>query len=168
MIKRWLFFFSCLFLGACSTALAPSSTSPAVDKNKPMQTEQLMEEDQLLYYLLHKEFAYWQGTAYQFGGNSNRGIDCSELVMNVYRDSVNIKLPRTTEIQANKGYPIYKDQLKMGDLVFFKTGWRIRHVGIYIGNNEFMHASTSKGVIISSLENVYWKEKYWQARRIID
>ncbi len=69
--------------------------------------------------------------------------------------------------QRKLGFAVKKSQLKVGDLLFFKTGWSSRHVGIYIGNNEFMHASTSQGVMISSLDNSYWKQKYWQARRLL-
>ena len=168
MIKLLLISLACLLLSACSTAPNPVSTGNTTNKSNKQTTAQNMGEDQLLFYLLRKEFAYWRGTPYQLGGNSKRGIDCSAFVMNVYKDSFNFKLPRTTETQVNKGYHVYKNQLQIGDLVFFKTGWRTRHVGIYMGNNEFMHASTSKGVITSNLDNVYWKSKYWQARRILD
>ncbi|PKG37252.1 NlpC/P60 family protein [Psychromonas sp. Urea-02u-13] len=158
---------TCFFLGACSVPSKPSSSAKSSNKAQ-VNKSQSMNEEQLLFYLLRKEFAYWQGTPYQLGGNSKKGIDCSEFVKNVYRDGLNFTLPRTTKTQVEKGYLVYKNQLQVGDLVFFKTGWRTRHVGIYIGNNEFIHASTSKGVITSKLDNVYWKKKYWQARRIID
>jgi cell wall-associated NlpC family hydrolase len=161
---------TCLLLGACSSSPNDTSTVKSVNKsniNNALQKNHNMQQDDLLFYLLRKEFSYWRGTPYRLGGNSKKGIDCSAFVKNIYRDSFNIKLPRTTKTQVDEGYLVYKNQLQMGDLVFFKTGWRIRHVGIYIGNNQFIHASTSKGVIISSLNNVYWKKKYWQARRII-
>jgi hypothetical protein len=169
-MKFIILIFTCLLLGACSapfnSRLSEKITSNVhLDQNK---TTSAMNEDQLLFYLLRKEFTYWQGTPYRLGGNSKKGIDCSAFVQNVYHDGFNITLPRTTKTQVNKGYLVYKNQLRVGDLIFFKTGWRTRHVGIYIGNNEFIHASTSQGVITSSLDNVYWKNKYWQARRIID
>ncbi len=157
-----------LLLGGCATP--PQSNSPVkkVSKSKPLNQPQKMGEDQLLFYLLRKEYAHWQGTPYRLGGNSKNGIDCSAFVKNIYRDSFNITLPRTTETQVKKGFFVYQKQLKVGDLVFFKTGWSTRHVGIYIGERQFIHASTSKGVITSSLDNVYWNKKYWQARRILD
>lgn len=127
-----------------------------------------MDQDELLFYLLRREFSHWQGTPYRLGGNSKKGVDCSALVQHIYRDSFNISLPRTTKTQVKKGALVYRDQLQVGDLVFFKTGRHTRHVGIYMGNNEFIHASTSKGVITSSLDNMYWKPKYWQAKRILD
>jgi len=145
-------------LAGCSTRQATEQVS--VDNS--------MNKDELRFALLQKAFAQWQGSPYQFGGNSKSGIDCSAFVQIVYRDSFSIDLPRTTKIQADQGYLVYKDQLRVGDLVFFKTGWKTRHVGIYTGGNDFIHASTSKGVIRSSLNNVYWKANYWQAKRILE
>ena len=169
-MKLIIITFACLFLAACSASSQRNSSGQNSNKTQvnKSQRDNGMKEDQLLFYLLRKEFAYWQGTPNQFGGNSKNGIDCSAFVKNVYHDGFNITLPRTTQNQVEKGYLVYKNQLQVGDLVFFKTGWRTRHVGIYIGNNEFIHASTSKGVITSKLDNVYWKKNYWQARRIID
>ncbi|WP_284204939.1 NlpC/P60 family protein [Psychromonas marina] len=171
-MNRVLICISILFLAACSTSSnresSTSSSTKASDvKNQRTQTSN-MSEDNLLFYLLRKEFSKWQGTPYRLGGNSKKGIDCSALVQNIYRDSFNITLPRTTETQVEQGYLVYRNQLQIGDLVFFKTGWNTRHVGIYIGNEEFIHASTSQGVITSSLNNVYWKPRYWQAKRILD
>ncbi|TEW56861.1 hypothetical protein E2R68_00290 [Psychromonas sp. RZ22] len=126
-----------------------------------------MQPDDLLYVLLMSEYSYWKGSPYRWGGNTLNGIDCSSLVQQVFHNTFNITLPRTTEYQVRKGYSINKSDLKVGDLVFFKTGWRTRHVGIYMGNNEFFHASTSRGVMISKLSNPYWKKHYWQSRRVI-
>lgn len=160
-----------LLLAGCSSTPPNADITNAADKSEGQKTsssQSTMQQDELLYYLLRKEYSLWQGTPYRLGGNNKSGVDCSALVKNIYHDSVNIKLPRTTETQVERGYLVYKNQLQVGDLVFFKTGWSTRHVGIYMGNNEFIHASTSRGVITSNLDNVYWKEKYWQARRIID
>ncbi len=167
-MKMFLIFILVSLLGACSSA--PKSHAPISGGKNTAQSSEVssMDEGQLLFYLLRKEYSHWKGTPFQLGGNSKSGIDCSAFVKNVYHDSFNITLPRTTEVQANKGYLVYKDQLQVGDLVFFKTGWRTRHVGIYMGDNKFIHASTSKGVITSSLNNIYWKDKYWQSRRILD
>ena len=79
-----------------------------------------------------------------------------------------MNIPRTTKWQVKIGSFVKRNTLKIADLVFFKTGWDTRHVGIYIGDNRFLHASVSKGVMISSLSNVYWNSKYWQSRRVID
>jgi len=155
-------------LAGCSSSPQSNGTGNYDKATTHSSTASRMGEDQLLFYLLRKEFSYWKGTPYRLGGNDKKGIDCSALVKKIYHASFNITLPRTTETQVKQGYLVYKDQLQVGDLIFFKTGWQTRHVGIYIGNNEFIHASTSKGVITSSINNVYWKGKYWQSRRILD
>ncbi len=79
---------------------------------------------------------------------------------------MNMSLPRTTGEQINHGFHIAQNELKPGDLVFFKTSKATRHVGVYVGNNEFIHASKIKGVTISSLANNYWQAHYETARRI--
>ncbi|MGP9767120.1 C40 family peptidase [Halomonas sp. AOP13-D3-9] len=110
----------------------------------------------------------WAGTPYRIGGTSERGIDCSALVRNIYRDTFNLELPRSTRGQVHEGRPIDRQELQAGDLVFFQPPGRYNHVGIYVGNGYFLHASTSKGVIISSLDNSYWQRYYWQSRRALD
>lgn len=158
-----------LSLSGCSNTTSENNTNSAQTthsntskvKNKP----QLSKEDASLL-LLHNEYQKWENTPFRLGGTGKSGIDCSALVQNIYQDSFNIQLPRTTSTQVLKGTQIHKNKLQIADLVFFKTGVSTRHVGIYIGDNQFLHASTSKGVIVSSLDNVYWRSKYWQSRRI--
>lgn len=96
------------------------------------------------------------------------GVDCSGFVYRTFRDRFDMQLPRSTEEQTSLGTKVSRDELMPGDLVFFKTGGGENglHVGIYDTNDQFIHASTSRGVIRSSLDNVYWKRVYWQARRI--
>ena len=94
------------------------------------------------------------------------GLDCSAFTQLAYNQVLGVNLPRTTESQANIGQPVDRYRLQHGDLVFFKTGWQQYHVGVYTGAGEFIHASTSKGVIRSRLDNVYWNSRYWQARRL--
>ena len=115
---------------------------------------------------LERYFADWQGTPYRLGGQSRRGLDCSAFTKNAYRQIYRLELPRETDQQAKMGVRVRKANLRKGDLVFFKTSWFQRHVGIYTGNGEFIHASTRKGVIKSSLKEKYWKKAYWKARRI--
>ncbi|MBL1320074.1 MAG: C40 family peptidase [Methylophaga sp.] len=117
---------------------------------------------------LYAQYNDWRGAPYQLGGLSKEGVDCSGFVYRTFKDRFDVILPRTTATQVKRGRRVYIGQLETGDLVFFKTGWRTRHVGIYLENGRFLHASTSKGVIISRLDNVYWKNKYWRAQRILD
>ncbi|MGR6035103.1 MAG: NlpC/P60 family protein [Candidatus Nitrosoglobus sp.] len=116
--------------------------------------------------LLYKQFNHWKGTKYHFGGLSKKGIDCSGFVYITFKSQFGINLPRSTKLLSKIGLEIPKSKLSPGDLVFFKTKKLTRHVGIYVEHGKFLHVSTKKGVIISQLNNTYWKSKFWMARRI--
>lgn len=112
------------------------------------------------------QYSQWKGTRYHWGGTTQRGVDCSSLMQHIFDESLHQKLPRTTFQQIKNGRQVDKEELKPGDLVFFKTTPGVRHVGVYLGNSQFMHASTSKGVTISSLVEKYWTQHYETARRL--
>lgn len=114
-----------------------------------------------------QQYDTWKGVRYRLGGDSKRGIDCSAFVRRTFLEQFGLELPRSTYEQQGVGKHIARDGLRTGDLVLFKTSATERHIGIYIGNNQFVHASTRKGVIISSLDNPYWKPRYRGARRIL-
>ena len=116
---------------------------------------------------LYGFYEIWRGTSYKLGGLSVSGVDCSGFIQNAFKSVYNLKIPRTTKEQMYFGKKISKYQLSTGDVVFFKTGYNTRHVGIYLEKNTFMHASTSKGVTISSLSNDYWKNKYYMSRKFV-
>lgn len=116
--------------------------------------------------ILYAKYRKWQGVRYQFGGLSRNGIDCSGFVQVIYKSGLGIELPRTTQLQSRAGRKINKSDLKTGDLVFFRTDSSSRHVGIYLEDKKFIHASRTKGVTISRLDNTYWKSKYWKSIRI--
>lgn len=109
------------------------------------------------------------GVPYRYGGNTKNGVDCSGLTCNVYDSAVKKKLPRSTKEQYQTGSPVMKSQLQFGDLVFFNTtGRKPSHVGIYIEDDLFVHASVVSGVTISSLESTYYKNRYVGARRVVE
>lgn len=116
---------------------------------------------------LLEHHATWHGTPHRWGGLSRNGVDCSGYVHHTYQAVFARELPRTTRAQVRLGEGISRAELRDGDLVFFNTGRNQRHVGIYVGDGRFAHASRSRGVTISSLDNVYWKRHYWQARRLL-
>lgn len=108
------------------------------------------------------------GTPYRFGGSSVRGIDCSAFVAKVYQ-FFDVKLPRTAREQSRMGVRVAKSDLEEGDLVFFNTRRAFGHVGIYIGNNEFIHASSGrsgKHVRIDSLDKPYYNQRFIKAVRV--
>lgn len=117
-------------------------------------------------FQLMAQFHKWEGVRYRWGGMSADGIDCSALTQKVFLAVLNKQLPRTTGEQIKTGKPVAATHLQPGDLVFFKPKSSVRHVGIYIGNNEFMHASRIKGVTISSLQNPFWTARFETARRV--
>ncbi|WP_432354534.1 NlpC/P60 family protein [Sporosarcina sp. A2] len=107
------------------------------------------------------------GTPYRYGGTTTSGIDCSAYTQVVFKKSGKT-LPRTADQQYRQGQAVGKSNLATGDLVFFNTsGNKVSHVGIYIGSSKFIHASTSQGVTISSINDpYYWKSKYVGAKRV--
>ncbi|MBC7556987.1 MAG: C40 family peptidase [Chryseobacterium sp.] len=113
------------------------------------------------------------GTPYRYGGMTRNGIDCSAFVLSVFGAAVGMNLPRVAASQATEGETIDKENLQKGDLVFFSHGGgRISHVGIVEevtpeGDVKFIHAATSRGVMISSLADSYWGPKFRFAKRII-
>ena len=115
---------------------------------------------------IYSQYQQWNGVKYQMGGLSKKGVDCSGLVFLTYRENLGVDIPRSTELQSKTGKQVKRSELRAGDLVFFKTSYKVRHVGIYIEDGKFFHASTSKGVMISHLDDYYWKDKYWHARRM--
>ena len=104
---------------------------------------------------------------YILGGSSYKGVDCSSFMQIVYKDYFDITLPRNTREQMKTGRAVKRRNISLGDMVFFKTGRNTFHVGVMINSEQFMHASTSSGVIISNIQNRYWADAYLTARRVL-
>lgn len=113
---------------------------------------------------INKVYRQWAGTRYRMGGTGSGGIDCSAFVQKTMSGAFGLDLPRSTSEQRYEGRSISKSDLRPGDLVFFR---RNHHVGVYIGNGLFVHASTSQGVTTSSLSESYWARNYTQSRRVL-
>jgi len=116
--------------------------------------------------ILEKVYNKYKGTPYKYGGTTTRGFDCSGFVQRAYLDAFKQKLPRTTKAMMKTGKRVSKSKLKIGDLLFFHPTRRYYHVGIYMGNDLFMHASSSRGVTKSKLSLKYWQKSYVTARRV--
>lgn len=119
------------------------------------------------------EASTYLGTPYRYGGTTRSGIDCSAFVLSVYGAAAGVNLPRVAAAQSQEGDSVDKSDLKKGDLVFFSHGrGRISHVGIVEevdenGEVKFIHSATSRGVMVSSLNDKYWGPRYRFAKRIL-
>jgi len=109
----------------------------------------------------------WMGVPYKYGGFSKQGTDCSGMVMSVFEEVYNIKLYRSSAGQIKNVKEIHKNELKTGDLVFFKiNNDSVSHVGIYLGENKFIHATTKNGVMVDDLDEDYYKKYYFTSGRV--
>lgn len=136
-----------------------------LEKTDDLSAEQTTAREKLIM-----EIIKYLDTPYKYGGSTLNGIDCSAFTQSVYQDALNINLNRTAREQFTQGKVISKDELQFGDLVFFNTRRRVRpgHVGIYIGDGLFAHASSKGGVMISSLDENYYSKRFMGARRVVD
>lgn len=163
-------------LSACSTT--PAQTTARVEKHEvnnhngfllqasQAEFEQMVKNVDVKSRILD-QYADWKGVRYRMGGDTKRGIDCSAFVQRTFREQFGLDLPRSTYEQQDAGLKVSRNKLRPGDIVLFHSGSTGRHVGIYLGNNNFVHASTSSGVMISSLNDSYWKHRYREARRVL-
>lgn len=121
---------------------------------------------------LYSEGCKWLGTPYKYGGNDRNGVDCSGLMVAIYRDALNIKLPRTSRQQSEWCRRVDIKNLQPGDLLFFDTSrdrnGKVSHVGLYLGSGEMLHSSTSRGVIVSTIVDNYYSERLLACGRVAE
>jgi len=146
-----------------------STTSPAKDVSAlKIKYGQLLgkEPDQIANVELLKSVDEWYGTKYKMGGASKSGIDCSAFVQSVYLSAFGLAVPRTAFEQFKAAFHISATEMREGDLVFFNTTGGVSHVGIYMGNNKFVHASVARGVTVSDLFDPYYLKRFLGIGRI--
>jgi cell wall-associated NlpC family hydrolase len=154
-----------MFVG-CTSYPRYRAYTPATPKGETPEQDLLTPNE---FMRLGSILQKYLGRPYRGKSRTAAGLDCSEFTQNVYREFNKTLLPRTVADQFKMGKRTPRHRLAFGDLVFFETRRdKVSHVGIYIGHNEFIHASTSKGVIISGLGESYWTERYVGARRILE
>ena len=170
-LKRWLilltlgmFFTSC---GVVKRGTIPWETSTTPTGAVATTPVNMNRSDRAVRSRLDNAYSDWKGTRYVLGGTSSRGIDCSAFMQVVFKDYLNHELPRTTRQQMELGQSVRKRNIKIGDMVFFRTGRDTYHVGVMINSEQFLHASTSNGVTISNLQNQYWQSTYLTTRRVL-
>lgn len=165
-----------VLLSACSTTntaknMHPETRVVGMEDSSSLQASQDEFENMVrnldVKSRIMDQYADWKGVRYRLGGSTKKGIDCSAFVQRTFREQFGLDLPRSTYEQQEMGKSISRTKLRTGDLVLFRAGSTGRHVGIYIGNDQFVHASTSSGVTISSMNEPYWKKRYNEARRVL-
>ena len=155
-----------VLLSACSTTNTAKNMHPET-RVVGMEDFENMVRNLDVKSRIMDQYADWKGVRYRLGGSTKKGIDCSAFVQRTFREQFGLDLPRSTYEQQEMGKSISRTKLRTGDLVLFRAGSTGRHVGIYIGNDQFVHASTSSGVTISSMNEPYWKKRYNEARRVL-
>ena len=148
------------FLGSCRTVTPRYDYQELAKASVRLGIDIEMKDNHALYV----ESSNWLGVPYRSGGTTKRGVDCSGLTSNIYKKVYRKDLERNSDDQRKKDCrKVKKGKLREGDLVFFHNGRKKKkatHVGIYLKDRKFIHASTSQGVIVSTLEEDYWK-KHW-------
>ena len=124
------------------------------------------EVERLQNKILLVKMDEWYGTRYRLGGTTKKGVDCSAFVQAVFLGAYAVSLPRTAREQHRIARKISRTELQEGDLLFFNTTGGVSHVGIYLQNNKFIHASASKGVTISDLFDPYYLRRFISAGRV--
>ena len=156
---------------ACSLLVGGVSTSAAAEQARKPEEMSFLERYTNAAQDVILQGLKLVGVRYRFGGNNeDSGLDCSGFVRLVFKDSIGASLPRTAREMSEVGQQIDSSQLKPGDLVFFNTMRRtFSHVGIYLGDNHFLHAPrTGAEVRVENMENSYWMQRYNGARRILE
>jgi cell wall-associated NlpC family hydrolase len=154
-MKTYILFLLIILVLACSRPARYTQQQPPPDKQPEITLMTIVEK--------------WIGAPYQYGGNDITGVDCSGFTTSVLAQVYQIQLPRTAREQYSDGRPVRSGELRFADLVFFSNirGRGINHVGIYLGDNRFVHATESSGVTISELSEDYYKDRFAGARRFI-
>ena len=164
IIVSAMIFTSC---GVVQRGTIPWENPSVVEGSKATVPVNFSRSERALRSKLDQALQEWRGTRYILGGTSRRGIDCSAFMQVVFKDYLGVTLPRTTREQMQIGSSVRRRNIKIGDMVFFKTGRTTYHVGVMINGEQFLHASTSSGVTISNIQNQYWVSTYLTTRRIL-
>jgi probable lipoprotein NlpC len=170
---RVLLLFAAFTLAFCAPLkpLSPpqsSSEKPSKTKQKPTSQPSSQNSSKITgISAWDNVLSPWLGTPYLPGGSTKNGADCSGFVSSIYREKEGMYIPRSAIEEFKIGRSVDQKNLIVGDLVFFGERGRVNHVGIYVGNGNFIHASTSRGVMVSPMDDIYWKPLYMGARRYL-
>lgn len=163
--KLWIVLFHVivgLFALQCGSSLAPGSWKRDRDA--------LTEPNRDVVKDMKREIQKFYGAPYLWGGDTPRGTDCSGMIKTIYKNAVDINLPHNADEISKLGVSVSKRRLMFGDLVFFSNLWsgRATHMGMYIDRGYFLHASSSRGVVLSKLNDKPYNRQFVGAKRILD
>jgi len=148
---------------------SPTNTNNSNNKSISKKYAGILEvkEQDVSNTALYSFIDDWYGVPYKYGGKSKNGVDCSGFVSNLYQDVYKEKVSGSSASIYESCKPVSIEKLKEGDMVFFKIDSdKISHIGVYLMNNKFVHASTKKGVMISSLNEAYYKKYYYKGGKL--
>ncbi|MCW3072098.1 MAG: glycoside hydrolase [Bacteroidetes bacterium] len=183
IFKNKIFFFyftlilsSCLLTSSCrfNKEIAKAENKPG--KEKPVASKKIekkyaellnVPESDISNARLYSFIDDWYGVPYKYGGKNKNGIDCSNFTSTLYKDIYNKTLTGSSSSIFNQCKIVSRKELREGDLVFFKIEKdEVSHIGVYLQNNKFVHATTKKGVMIDDLDEAYYKKYYYKAGRL--
>ena len=139
---------------------------PPDDRHAALPGQVSLADPEAARAALLEQYLDWAGVPYRMGGRSREGLDCSGFIQLTYLQRFGVELPRDTSAQRGVGRKVEPSRLLPGDLVFFDTGPTGRHVGIYVGKRQFLHVSSSTGVMLSRLDDGYWEARFRDAIRV--
>jgi cell wall-associated NlpC family hydrolase len=167
MSKTGLFSsFKSIAWAVCLTALPLSATAGKTELQPWEAGIQEVSYSSEIRDALLAHYSNWAGTRHKLGGTDDNGVDCSSFIQTLFQDKFQTSLPRSSREQMVLGERVDISSLQSGDLLFFRTGPTRRHVGVYLGDNQFMHVSTRAGVEIAKLFSPYWQKNFITARRL--
>lgn len=175
-VVKYIIFTFLLTVGLSSCAVSQGSRQLYDPKEVAMLSDQLgvqlsntdKEDDR--HMALYAQSSLWLGAKYRYGGLTKKGVDCSGLVYNLYKEAYRKKVPSSTSALTKKAKKISKKDLRPGDLLFFATTnkrKKISHVGIYLKDGYFIHASSSRGVVVNHISENYYKKNWVRNGRLL-
>lgn len=162
IVKKGLIIMTAIVAVIISSALSSCSSKRTVSRQSAVQNTQQYAQQGSTHPVVEEALG-WLGTPYRYGGHDKSGTDCSGMVLEVFLSRTGIALPRSSAEQYRYCRHINRRQARAGDLVFFRSarsGGKVTHVGIYMGDGQFVHASSSHGVIVSDLSQNYYVKYY--------
>jgi cell wall-associated NlpC family hydrolase len=154
------------WLTGCGWMDGPQTEPPPDHRHTALPGRVSLADPEATRAALLEQYLDWAGVPYRIGGSSREGLDCSGFIQLTYLQRFGVELPRHTAAQRSMGSEVEPSRLRPGDLVFFDTGPAERHVGIYVGKRQFLHVSSSAGVMLSRLDDGYWEPRFRDAVRV--